>query len=641
MKETEYPHYSVDQEIQNRTILDLIRYFQYSAIGIFILATFPLTLSAQPKKSTPPKWENQQVRENLYPTTKYFVSYLKKEEVKSKSYNPEKQDQFKHMLKQDVSSNIYSTVKYKSETRVNESTGYGISKSYDTYTKIESDINISGAYDIKTKYLKKDRILYGIIFVEKEKLGVNYLSYFKNEYELLSGQMSRYSLEGKSVYIINNDLSRFRQRKDVLSSYITIISICGVQVPSEYNKKVSGLEAILSEIEESMDMANIESSITNAENYFEQGKYAEALALYEVLKIKIPDDRRIVNGIMESKRKLELQYVSNANNYRHNSEYDKAVLEYDKLFIKIPEVKKKYEKEYNEIERIAFDKLAKQLDNALVNMTLTEVEVALEKLERYQYVDQNKYNKYYKKVENYTANKLYNEALIEFYDKRYTRSIVTVKRALAYQNDSKYIRLKKDALNELYKIDLNELKLTRPHVFAFQVGGGYQTQNSYWNSYNTTEEVNIEYQPSLTAGFYYTYGKHENIKASGKDKSRKNLLGFRYTYVFRQKKSQVTDINELEFVVGFARYFLFNVGVSSFYLDPNIQEIKLDALSTGLALRWYMHPLELQFEVKTYLDTNYNLFPVGKLSMVIHGKMKRKINHSDRKSVRLKVESRN
>ena len=344
-------------------------------------------IAAQPKKSTPPKWENQQVRESLYPNSKYFMSYLKKEDVKSKSYNPEKKDQFKNMLKQDVSSNIYSTVKYKSETRVNESTGYGISESYDTYTKIESDINISGAYNIKTKYLKKDRILYGIIFVEKEKLGINYLSYFNNENELLNGQMSRYSLEGKSVYAINKDLSRFRERKNLLSSYIAIISICGVQVPAEYNQKVSQLDAILSEIEDSMDMANIESSITNAENYFEQGKYAEALALYEVLKIKIPDDKRVLNGIIESKRKLELQYVSNANNYRHNSEYDKAVLEYDKLFIKIPDVKPKYVKEYNEIEKIAFDKLAKQLDNALVNMTLSEVEVALEKLERYQYVD--------------------------------------------------------------------------------------------------------------------------------------------------------------------------------------------------------------------------------------------------------------
>ena len=595
----------------------------------------------QNSKSKTPEWENPQIRKSRYPSNTYYVSYIKKEDIKPKSYNPEKNDQFKNELKQDVSSKIYSTVKYESETRINETSTNGVSTTFDSYTKVESDINISDCYAIKTVYIKKQKALYGLIFVDKKKLGNHYITYFNTNYELLINQMQRYSMEEKSVANINNDLYRFREQNNELKSYISIISISGVAVPSGFSSKVSSVTDALNEIEGSLDMSTIEESIKKAEIYFEDRKYAQALAIYEVVEIKLPNDKRVYNGIVECKRKLEQQYVNKANNYKNQGNYDLAIIEYENLFIKIPEVKFKYEEEYGRIERIAFDRYAKELDNALVNMTIDEVELALQKLERYQYIDQEKYNRYYRKVENYSAEKMYNQAQVDYYEKRYSSAIRTVKKALVYNQAPKYEKLKTQCLEKLYQIELNELKISKPHIFAFQLGGGLQTENNYWNAYSSSKSFSMSLRTSLSAGLFWTYGKHVRIKDSGKDKSRKNLLGFRYTYVFRDKRSQFQDINELELVAGFSKYFLFNMGVSSFYIDPSIQEVKLNALSAGLALRWYMHPFEMQFEFKSYLDENYNLFPVSKISMVIHGKFKRKITRADRKVVRIKVNNQN
>jgi len=98
-------------------------------------------------------------------------------------------------------------------------------------------------------------------------------------------------------------------------------------------------------------------------------------------------------------------------------------------------------------------------------------------------------------------------------------------------------------------------------------------------------------------------------------------------------------LNEVELVIGFARYFLFNVGVSTFRIDPNFANTRVEAFSSAIALRWYMHPIELQFEFKTYMDSDAKFYPLLKLSMVIHAKMKRKITASDKKRIKLEVEN--
>lgn len=606
---------------------------------LFFLLTNSFVLVSQSNSSIP-EFMNEKAREKLFPKTDNFTVVFVLDNINRRSSTGVKKDELISVLKKKVTSQILTIVTTNTVMIQEETTNRGYSESFSSQTTISSSINLSDSYSTIIEYSRKNKRLYGIIVVNKKNLGIHYIRYFKEDYNLINSEFELYSVYNKAVKTIQHDINKYRKQLDNLITYTKIISVSGLNVPSDFAKSIAGLSSKLDIISKSLNLAEIEEVIIKAQKYFADKQYGMALETYEIAKLKLPEDSRIITGISLTKLKLEMEKVGNANDYKNKHQYNLAVYEYDMLFAKVPEVKSEYIKEYNMLEIEAFDKFAKELDFAMNNMSYKEVRISLSKLQKYQHVNRGKYNKYYSKVESYYASKLYDKAKIEYKDKQYMGSIRTIDDAIKIKSDSKFLSLKKKSRKKLYRIDLIELKKTRPYRYSIQLGGGIQSQNSLWSNYEKTDDIQFEYIPSVSIGFYRKFGGLTKVLSSGRDRSKMNLFGFRYTYVFQQGyDNNISDMNEFEMVVGFARKLLLNVGVASSKINHEIQNTSIDMYSVSLTRRFFMHPLEMQFAIKTYMDSNVNFYPLLKLSLFIHVNLNRNVNKNDKNKIRYNIEN--
>ena len=603
---------------------------------VLILLLLGISSYAQITKNDP-KWAKEESRLRTFPESKYFVEFTEVKGVRKSSTIVKDRDLLIIRLKKQVTGRI-STIVYSESTLSREETlNDGFQESFQSNTKITSNINISGSFTTRTSYNKKTKTLFGIIAVNKKKLGNSYTKYLRSGITTLDQELRFYNTNNKSVRELEVDVTKFNNRLGELKLMLDIISTTGVKVSSKIINDFAPLSSMIDEIRNKINKVEIEETINKAQSYFANHNYDLALSTYEIAQLKLPDDKRINNGIKQSKKQLEKQYVNNANNYTNRGEYDLAVNEYESLFSRLPETRSKYEKKYKKIEKYAFDIYAERLEFAIDNMALSDVELALKRLKEYQYVNPKSYNKYYQRVKKYAANELYALALIQYHDEEYSQSINTINKAISIQNNNKFKKLREKSKHKLYRIEYKKYKKTRPFKYSIQIGGGVQTQNSIWSTYQKTEEVQIQYIPSASIGFYKKYGKNVNVFGSGRDRSKKNLIGLKYSYIFRQGYySNLDNINELELVIGFARKYLLNVGVASFSIDPDIEKNSIETISTSLVRRFYMHPIEFQLEIKAYMDSKINIYPVLKLSIFIHANLIRNVKHNDKKRIKYK-----
>jgi hypothetical protein len=595
-------------------------------------------VAAQSSKTIVPLWIKENNRKKIYPKSKFFVVVKIEEGIKKRAVTEKAKENLLKELKQGVTSKITTKVTSISSIDKSESSDVGYYERYESTTEIVSKLDISDTYELYTYYDKKEKKLYGIIAVEKVKLGEHYKTYFNKNYYILHRELQLYSssLNAKSVKAIHNDIVKFNNRIELLVSFIKIIAVSGVDVPDIYMDDISNLNTKIHEIERALNLSEIEETIQRAQKYFENKEYLLAISTYELAKVKLPKDDRIIEGIAMSKAKFETQCINEVNNYKNNGDFDLAVNEYDRLFSVIPSVKARYIKDYENLEKYAFSEICKELDFALENQTESVVKQKLKQLNKYQSVNRNKYNKYAAKVNSYLADKYYYNAKLEYKNSNYQKSIQIINSALIINNkDEKYKKLLKKSQNKLYRSDLRSYKKTQPFRFSFQLGGGVQSQNSLWSEYEITNEFNIEYIPSLSFGLYLKFGGETKILSSGADRSRTNILGLRYNYVFQNVYNHsINNMNEVELVIGFARYFLFNIGASTSSLDYELEEIKINTYSAALALRMYLHPIELQLEFKSYMDNNQTFYPVNKLSVFLNGNFDRKVSRNAKAKIR-------
>jgi hypothetical protein len=408
----------------------------------------------------------------------------------------------------------------------------------------------------------------------------------------------------------------------------------------------SDINIKISKLESKLYSAAVEKRIRNAEELFADGKYEEALKAFRLLSVDLPNDIRIIRGIKESKNNIEQLYLYRINQAVNRSQYAEALDLFDRLFNILPETRKEHAAELYELERKMFDHLTSELDIALKSGDVSAIKSAFRELGNFKFIDEDKYNRYKEKVNSAVANDYYKQAKVSYSNREYRDAVAKVKKAMALDNsNSRYKDLYNLSKERIYRYNLRQLKATRHHIMMFQFGGGIQTHKEYVSQLVDDKDSKVVWLPSFSAGLFAKYGIRSHVTAYGRDFSRSNLIGLRYTFIKPEWHFGKGDIpqkelsywQEIEFVVGFATKWLFETGIANNRLSTSINIKDVNFYTASLTRRFYTHPMELTLQFKSYVSPDWDYYPVFKLGLFFDVNMIRKISRADKRNIKRQI----
>jgi hypothetical protein len=291
------------------------------------------------------------------------------------------------------------------------------------------------------------------------------------------------------------------------------------------------------------------------------------------------------------------------------------------------------------------------MDYALKHQTIHDIRTAFANLEKYQYINRDKYRKYAEKANVAMAEDYYKQAKISFNQGNMGDAISYCNQAIYTDNNNdNYLDLKKKAQAKIIQTNTAELKLERPFLYCFQWGVGSQNQNNLFQQYLETDTWPLHMIPSISTGFYRKVGIRENVQTNGRDMSTSSLVGFRYTLLFNQyyynttigelADTSLTALHELDCVIGLGHKFTLNIGVATHQAYKDVQLKTLNYTIFSLNRRLYMQPIEMDIEFKAYTSDFKEFFPIIRVGLLVNHNFVRKFNHHDKERLRYEVEQK-
>ena len=613
---------------------------------ILLFLLNPLNISGKSKTSDrePPKWINEVHRREMFPPETFFVQFEQVDNVRRKDFE-EVRDKTVKLLQERLSKQIQSFITTKSLLIQTESSSHGYNEFFTKETKIVSEIVF---FDSKPLvwFDKRSRRLFVLYAVKKTDVGEKYRKLLESRLKALKHELDEYTPD-VSLSLLQNNINKFKKRVADLKSIERIIVASGVDIPEKTAALYSDINISINKLESRLHSAAVEKRIRNAEELFADGKYEEALKAFRLLSVDLPGDIRVIRGIEESKNNIEQLYLYKINQAVNRSQFAEALDLFDRLFKVLPETRKEHAAEFYELEHKMFDHLTSELDIALKSGDVSTIKSAFRELENFKFIDEDKYNRYKEKVNSAVANDYYKQAKVSYSNREYRDAIARVKKAMALDNSNKrYKDLYNSSKERIYRYNLRQLKATRHHIMMFQFGGGIQTHKEYVSQLLDDKDSKVVWLPSFSAGIFAKYGIRSHVTAYGRDLSRSNLIGFRYTFIKPEwyfgkgdiPQKELSYWQEIEFVVGFASKWLFETGIANNRLSTSINIKDVNFYTASLTRRFYTHPVELTMQFKTYVSPDWDFYPVFKMGLFFDMNMIRKISRADKKRIKQEID---
>ncbi len=589
-----------------------------------------------------PAWVNKSERKKLFPQEEYYTFYSSVKNVKLRKAAQYKEE-LQLYLKQQLTSNIASSISSSSQLVINETTNSGYSEEFSLNTQVKTNIDL---FDITPDffYSKSQQTLHGVISIKKSEFARKLDAVILSKLKLISSDLQLYNPD-RNTATLSHDISLFEKRLEVIKSQWVILNATGYS-NSTLTSMLANAGSQIKNLHAALHSAENELMISNAQKLLAQEKFKQALVEFRRLKLKFPTEERVLEGELQSAEAFEQHSLNKSELLSLEYRFSDAVSCIKDMIILLPDTKEKHEKRVAKIEKEAFAYYANQLDIAIKSEVLSKINSAYNDLKQFRYVDANSFKKYTEKVEDVKANTHYISAKYEYKNGNYKGCTSKINYSLQVcpENNS-YKKLREKAIHKLYRKELNNLKLDRPHLWALQLGVAAQTNHNNFNNGINHDQWNFHAIPAVSFGIYRKYGIKKSLTATGKDKSKANLFGFQYIYTFHSQpypanneitQSYMPDNHELNMVVGFKRKYQVKAGIC--YSDSAImQPYTPEQFCLSINRHFFAAPVAVDFELKTYFDLSGNAYPVVKLAFLMNGNFKRKIRSSDRKELKSRV----
>lgn len=608
-----------------------------------LLLSIISTLSAKTTE-TLPEWTKEQHRMLKYPKEEYFSVYKEVSQLKRRDLVDESV-MLRDLLKKQLSQNIYSRVKQEQNLIKSEFVYKDHQRYTERYTSnaiIESDIELPNS-NTQTFTDKKDKTIYGFIFVEKKQFASHYKQLLEKEINTLVNQLKNnttyYSSEATRQLI-----DTYERKFNVINKYCNIIFTCNENLSGSNSAQITEIRNGIDLLYQNLDMAEFLDKLTKGQLLMSEREYEEAFKVYTQLKLIQPEDERVKYGLKESALFLETTSLSAIELKENTQDFHEAILIYNKLFNLLPVTKDDHLEKYNFLKEQAFSKALKNLKQAIKYDNLSDMNSWLLNLQIYRQIDESTYVRYEDQVNEMNADDLYEKAKVSYYARQYKQSIITLKSALNLNDDYQYRNLLSKCLDKIYKQNIMDLKQTRPHRYSVQLGVGIQHNFDLAGNYLETEQWNTSLYPVYSAAIYRKYKINDRISSNGRDFSKSNIIGFKYTYMnatqqynFEEGWQEVIaqTIQELEFSLGVSNTSTLSFGLLSRNITLDIIDYP-QYYSVTINKRIYALPLEFSLDLKGYFNAN-EFYPVLKFSSNINFNFKRIIKSHDRKRLRAEL----
>lgn len=621
---------------------NMFKYFLILSLYFTTLA--PVCAST---KDLRPAWLEKTFRNQNYPHSKYFIEFRIVEHVK-RSMRMDAELELEKNLKHALAQNIYSDIKsekalWQNELMFMEQNSYN--ERFINKVSIQSDIELLNS-NAETYYDKKEKRLYGFIYIEKTILAEHYHELLKKEVHLLEAQLTANRFKYQSGEVNRTLIKSLEERFDIINKLSTVIISCGATISESEMQTISELRVEIDKVYQFLDMQAFNLKLEEAQKQLLSKDYESAYQSYLQLLLVQPDDARVQAGLNESRVSLEAFYMNQIASNINRENYHQAIVYYDGLFALIPTIRPDHQEIYTDLEHKAYDFYMGELRDAIKSKNLNKMNDALDTLERYKHVNTSQFARLKIEVDEGQAFYLYEQAKVDYYEGEYEQSITKLRRALVLdEGDYTYKAQLNKAQNRIYERKLHELKMTRPHIYCFQIGAGAQNNFNMLDKYLNTEDFTSSLMGAYTAGIYRKFGIKERVRSNGHDRSRARIAGFRYTYINAKnaissetglENNPLKGIQELEFVYGTSTGTTIALGMVSQDLQFETLENN-QFLSATFSKRIYFSPIEFSLDLKAYI-TEKNVYPVLRLSAFVNLNFKRKIQYSDRKRLRAEVE---
>jgi tetratricopeptide (TPR) repeat protein len=593
----------------------------------------------------PPKWISENYRKEMFPSSRYFVQFESYKNIRRKDREL-KEKELIALLQEKISKQIQSFISTESVLFQSESDEYGYNELFVKETRIVSDVILFDS-EPTVWYDKRDRRLFAMYAVEKKDLGEKYITLLTGKLTSLSKELENYNAT-PNAWILQRDLKSFMQRTEKLERLKSVIIASQITPSDEIYSLFSKVRSQIKELDKLLHSAETEGKIRSAQEFLTNGDFEDALKAFRMLSLDLPNDIRIQRGITESKNSIEQYYLYRINRYINRQQYDEALQLFDRLFKLLPEVRERHMQELSMLENKMFDFLIAKLDEALETKEIPEIKIAFSGLKTFRFVNPGKYSRCKIKVDRAVAEDYYNRAKAKYNAKDYQEAIVTINKAISIDGgNNQFMSLYNSAREKIYRQKLKELKLTQTHMMMFQFGAGVQTQKSLVDELVEDIESSVRLIPSYSLGLYAKYGIRPNVTSYGRDMSKSNIIGFQYTFVspkyqysFDEKfiKTSLSYWQEFEVVVGFGTKYLIKTGIANNKLSTSMSLKSVNFYTVSILRRFYTHPLELTFQFKTYVTSDFDFYPVFKVGIYFDVNMIRKVSHSEKKRIKQEVD---
>ncbi|MCU4175682.1 hypothetical protein [Carboxylicivirga sp. N1Y90] len=598
-------------------------------------------------KEDRPAWLDKSYRYQNFSPSRFFIEFRIVEHVK-RSVRTDAEFELEKNLKQALAQNIYSDIRSEKALWQNELVFMEQNSHNERFinkVSIQSDIQLLNS-DAQTYYNKKEKRLYGFIYIEKKVLAEHYHELLSKEVHMLKAQLNANGFKYQSGDVNRQLIQGLEQRFDIINKLSTVIISCGATISELEMQAISELRVEIDKAYQFLDMQAFNLKLKEAQKQLLNKDYEMAYQSYLQLLLVQPDDARVRAGLNESRMSLEAFYMNEIASNINRENYHQAIIYYDGLFSLIPSLRPDHQEIYSDLERKAYDYYVESLKDAIKAKDLDKMNKALGVLERYKHINTTQYARLKSEVEEGQAFYLYEQAKNDYYDGQYEQSIKKLRKALILDDgDYTYKAQLNKAQNRIYERRLHALKMTRPHIYCFQVGAGAQNNFNMLDKYLNTEDFTSSLMGVYTVSIYRKFGIKDRVRSNGHDRSRARLAGFRYTYI-NARNAVVADadvgtntlkgIQELEFVYGISTGTNIALGMVSH--DLQFETIENNQfLSATFSKRIYFSPIEFSLDLKAYINEK-NVYPVLRLSGFVNLNFKRKIQHSDRKRLRAEVE---
>ena len=610
---------------------------------ILLMLFLPVNVFCKNTGHEPPKWINEVLRKEMYPEKDYFVQFEQFNNVSRKEAENKKEEIVK-LLQERLSKQIQTFISTKTLFLQSESASHGYNELFTKETKVVSSMIFFDSEPL-IWFDKRSRKLFAMYAIKKKDLGEKYNNLLLGKLKALKNEIEKHNTN-TSLWMLQNTIKEYEAELKELEQLENVIIASGAKPSDDVTQLFSKIKLQIKALENKLHSAEIEDKIRNAEELLADRKYEDALKAFRILSVDLPDDQRIINGIQESKTSIEQYYLYKIDQSVKREQFNEALNLFDKLFTILPEMRKEHAGELYELEAGTFDHISSKLDLAFKIGNIPAIKSYFAQLNNFRFINPDKVNRYKVKVDNAIAEDYFRQAKTSFQNHNYYDAISLIKNSLNIDSgNNKYKDLYAASKNKIYRYNLRQLKSTRHHIMAFQFGGGIQTHKQYINELIKDDNVTVAWLPSFSLGLFAKYGIRSHVTAYGRDLSRSNLIGFRYTFVEPKWNFGKGDIpqkelcywQEAEFVIGFATKWLFETGIANNRLSTSIDLKKVSFYTASLTRRFYTHPMELTLQFKAYVSPDWDFYPVFKMGIFFDVNLIRKISRADKKRIKQEI----